>query len=61
MYIILQLSWFYVEDVNQNFHISKYVVPLRRKVILHEVILPTTIPQVQSQVTEQLYMGMLNI
>lgn len=61
MHVLFQLSRLHIKDIDEHLNIAEYVVSLTGKVVLHEGLLATTVPQVQHQVSKEADMGVLNI
>jgi len=51
----------YVKDKDQNLHVFKYVLSLTLKVLLHEHILASTVPETQHQIAQESDPAFVNI
>ena len=61
MQIFLQLSGLDIEHIDEDLNIPEDVVPLRRKVVLHEGLLTAAVPEVEHQVAEQPHVAVLHV
>lgn len=61
MHIFIQLSALHIEYIYEYFYIPEDIIPLWGKVVLHECFLPSAIPKVQDQITEESDMRVLHI
>lgn len=61
MYIFLELSWFFIKNIDENLKDLKKFFPLIRKVILQQSFFAFTILEIQDQVSQKFHMGMLHI
>lgn len=53
VHVSVQLPALYIEDVDKDGDIPEDVVFLRLKVLLHERLLPATVPEVQHQIAQE--------
>jgi len=59
--VLVNLSALHIEDIDQHLNITEYVVPLGSEIVLHERLLPTTIPQIQHQIAQKSDIRLLDI
>lgn len=61
MYIFLELSWFFIKNIDENLKVVKKFFPLIGKVILQQSFFAFTILEIQDQVSQEFNMRMLHI
>ncbi len=51
--VLVYFATLHIEHIDEHFNIAEYVVALRRKVMLHERLLPAAVPQVEHQIAQK--------
>ena len=61
MNVLVYFATLNVKHINEHFNIAEYVVSLSRKIMFHESLLTTAVPQVKHQITQESHIRLLDV